>query len=673
MKLCPKSYLAFLLCAGLTAYTPLVSANKENDGSWLFDLSLEELLKVSVVSGNEEMIKNSPGIVSTYYPEQLQNFGLYTMDEILGFVTSMEVNQSLQGTTTLQTRGLSDANNQKNLFLINGVPYWMPSHGDIPLNGIPVGAIKRIEVIRGPASVIYGTNSSAGVINIITKDLEDNLAQVYVGENGVSDTQLFISKELKRGSATFSMQARTDDGYEAVALNTFDAFDPGCSCFPNKDTANIENAVEYFSFLSTVKYNDLNVIVQAYEEERNAYTNGSVLSPSVHNKKGYLASLSYDQHIDNVKLKYFTDWNRFYWEKDVTDILLPYGIPGDGALDFDNNGKNNTRLRAGFDLTYTYSNQLSFLGGAVYEERRTENNKFRDDVGGSNLLLLSQPPFNIPFEYQSDGSILLIEEDELDEKSVYLQADYTDQDWRIISGLRYINNESAGNHISPRLSLIYSLSDYKSLKFLYGEGFNSPDFRQLSARSQLGLAQDIDISAEIIQTYEMSYNHTLQDSHQVFTVFYTEAKDLIQLSSTGVSNSINDINRSGLEYEFNYKMKNTIMMGSLAYLDQGNKVDIEDQTAQYASQWLGRFGFEHKIKKQSFGASLKASSSRANVDKQYWANLNYRYSFSSASLFISVNNVFSEDIYHPSVRVQGEDIIQAADEQSIIIGVNYKF
>lgn len=107
-----------LICAGCIAFSSHVSANKENDGSWLFDLSLEELLKVSVVSGNEETIKNSPGTVSTYYPEQLQNFGLYTMDEMLGFVTSMEVNQSIQGTTTLQTRGLTDANNQKNLFLI---------------------------------------------------------------------------------------------------------------------------------------------------------------------------------------------------------------------------------------------------------------------------------------------------------------------------------------------------------------------------------------------------------------------------------------------------------------------------------------------------------------------------------------------------------------------------
>lgn len=650
-----------------------MTANKESDGSWLFDLSLEELLKVSVVSGNEEMIKNSPGIVSIYYPEQLQNFGLYTMDEMIGFVTNTEVNQSLQGITTLQTRGLSDANNQKNLLLINGVPYWMPAHGDIPINGIPVAAIKRFEVIRGPASVIYGTNSSAGVINIITKEIEDNIAQLYIGENGVSDTQLFLSNEFKRGSATFSMEARTDNGYEADTFNTFDVFDPACNCFPNVDQASIENAVEYFSFLSTVNYSDFNVTVQGYEEERNSYSNGSVLSPATHSKKGYLLAMNYDQQFDNIKLKYFADWNRFYWEKDVTDILSPYGIPGDGSIDFDNNGTNNTRWRSGIDLTYTYSKKLSFSGGATYEERRTENNKFRDDVGGSNLFLLSQPPFNVPFEYQADGSILLIEEDELDEKSVYLQADYSVQDWRIVTGLRYTNNDYSGDHVSPRVSLIYNLSEHKSLKFLYGEGFNSPNFRQLSARSQLGLPQDVDVKAEIIQTYEMSYSHTLEKSHQVFTAFYTEAKDLIQTSSSGVSNSSYEIERSGLEYEFNYKIDNTVFMGSIAYLDQGDEVNIIDETAEYASKWLGRFGIEHVIGKQSFGASLKASSSRANVDTQYWANLNYKYNFTSTSIFISVNNILAEDIYHPSVRDQGENIIQAADEQSFIIGVNYKF
>ena len=59
--------------------------------------------------------------------------------------------------------------NNRSLFLVNSHPLYVPTVGSHLLNQIPQTAIKQVEVIRGPESVLYGTNAFSGVINIITK------------------------------------------------------------------------------------------------------------------------------------------------------------------------------------------------------------------------------------------------------------------------------------------------------------------------------------------------------------------------------------------------------------------------------------------------------------------------------------------------------------------------
>lgn len=59
----------------------------------------------------------------------------------------------------------------------------MLSHSEIPLLGMPLDAISHREVIRGSGTAIFGTNASAGVINVITKHTEVSVAEVSFGSN----------------------------------------------------------------------------------------------------------------------------------------------------------------------------------------------------------------------------------------------------------------------------------------------------------------------------------------------------------------------------------------------------------------------------------------------------------------------------------------------------------
>jgi len=637
----------------------------------VFELSLQQLMQVEVVSGVSETISLSPGTVSSYYPEQLKKIGLHSLVDIVGFATNTQINRSQQGSPVIQVRGLSDPYNQKVLFLLDGIPYWTPSHGNIPLYGIPMDAIERIEIIRGPASVIYGTNSSAGVINIISKQ-QGKQAHVEIAENQKINTGFHYVQNLAEGSVSFAMQTQKEEGYAAEYFNTSGAFDGSCFCFPIKETSTLTNQLEYTSALSRFNMNGVQLTLQAHERSNTGITNSSYLSPSKQTYNGYLASIRYEQKLASTNIEYFSDWNRFYRQESVSGIISPFGIAGDGAIEFDNDGENNVRWLSGIRVRHSVNEKLNVLAGFEYEEREIENHKFLDDVGGATLALLAQPPLNQPFEFQSDGSILLIEADKVEELSAYIQGDYKTQDWRYVFGLRHVDNDRSGSYVAPRFSVVHSINESESVKILYGEGFNSPTFRQFSARDQLGMKQESSIEAEVITTYEAAYTVAHQKSQSTLTGFYTEADKLILNSSQGFSNSQSIIKRYGFEYEASYLLSSGQLLASVSYLKQGNKIIENDDNALDTSVWLLRAGGYTKINRHTLGASLKAASERSEMDAQYWLNLNYEYQVNSFNWYATINNALSEDIVDPVIG-SSTATTQSQDSATAQLGMRFSF
>ncbi len=97
--------------------------------------------------------------------EEIEQRGITTVQDALRAVPGVSVNGSGDTFTQVRIRG-GEANHT--LILINGVPA-AGGDGEYILSGIQTANIERIEVLRGPQSVFYGSNASAGVVNIITK------------------------------------------------------------------------------------------------------------------------------------------------------------------------------------------------------------------------------------------------------------------------------------------------------------------------------------------------------------------------------------------------------------------------------------------------------------------------------------------------------------------------
>jgi outer membrane receptor for ferrienterochelin and colicin len=138
--------------------------------------SVDELLKllVNTASKTNETLNDAPGVISVITAKEIELFGARTLADALNYVVSIQ----LFGTTLYQEnitmRGdlYRSITSKHILILINGRPLRESLFGGIyaqALNGFPIASVERIEVLRGPGSVLYGTNAFTGTVNIITK------------------------------------------------------------------------------------------------------------------------------------------------------------------------------------------------------------------------------------------------------------------------------------------------------------------------------------------------------------------------------------------------------------------------------------------------------------------------------------------------------------------------
>jgi outer membrane cobalamin receptor len=135
-----------------------------------------------------EQYGESPQNVSVVEGEDIQSSGVTSTAEILENIPSVNIlDYGADGARkTIYTRGLSES---QVLVLVDGIPMHTPRDGIADLNKIDPANIEKIEVLRGPASSIYGAGAMGGVINIITKDGRNSSKTSIKSKYGLYDTR----------------------------------------------------------------------------------------------------------------------------------------------------------------------------------------------------------------------------------------------------------------------------------------------------------------------------------------------------------------------------------------------------------------------------------------------------------------------------------------------------
>src|SRR5689334_7266030 len=156
-------------------------------------LELGDVIKNAVyaVSKRPQLVRESPGVASVITHDQAIGYGWWSLNDVLyrqpGFAPSRDYERRV-----VAARGqLESWNNNHLLMLVDGVPFNDDLYGTAYTWDItPLDLAKAVEIVRGPASALYGGNATNGVINIRTPTIAPGAVEMHGRASvGVDGTQ----------------------------------------------------------------------------------------------------------------------------------------------------------------------------------------------------------------------------------------------------------------------------------------------------------------------------------------------------------------------------------------------------------------------------------------------------------------------------------------------------
>jgi outer membrane receptor for ferrienterochelin and colicins len=212
----------------LRGYLPIVRevevrTNAQTD---LRELVLVPERSVSAASRTAESVDDAPASVTVITSQELEAFGYPTILEALRGVRGYAVNfDSVYGNASV--RGLGTANDFSNRLLVlsdgavlnENVLYQPFIHYD---GRVDLGDVQRIEIVRGPSSVLYGTGAVSGVVNLVLKDRDEPEgvhAQVSSYDNATARARAgFTERFGKHGGMWASATGATSQGRNVALM-----------------------------------------------------------------------------------------------------------------------------------------------------------------------------------------------------------------------------------------------------------------------------------------------------------------------------------------------------------------------------------------------------------------------------------------------------------------------
>lgn len=623
-----RSHIFSLL---LLIFPSFVSAEQatRDELDLLFGSSLESLLTLSIASKKEETTSEAPGIVNIVSADDIQRYGYRNLRDILDRQPHIQVTGSNlfpHNRVTMRGVGFSHTDNTV-LLLLNGRPLRDGNGASESMDiyeAFPVDAIKQIEIIRGPGSVLYGSNAFAGAINIVTKDAPDSFSGV-----------------LHLSSGSFGRKKGTITGGGKVG------------------------DIEFFGSLKTLNYNG-----EEFDNITDEAGNGGT----------YKTGAEGEQLVLNAQYKGFT-LNSFLSNMTRDHARSSFVLPSTGLnfkrffVDLGYKYEWNTNWTSTLNLLYHQFDQDFFLNASAVKQYSGADHYLVELSNQGqltdNLSVLFGATYNIQDGYfrtndlnYNDFSI-----------GLYGQLEYQMTKWiKLIGGVQFNQPEGLDGEYSPRIAAIFDIGQGWGTKLLYGEAFRegTPVERYVDAPSVIG---NPSIKPETMATFDAQLFFESQGDSFSITYFQSVQKDLITRVGAMPQQILNsgEIKYQGIELEGTYDFDNGLsFLGNVSYQTNGKDDGTDDAT--YAPDWMIKTGLSYdsprgyqlSVFNSYFAAStlqnedvttVAFNNKDANSYNLLTANLRFNVgkvlkdsTFSEVDFSLYVDNLLDEDIYFPSVN-----------------------
>ena len=439
-----------------------------------------------------------------------------TERNILGFGVSTG------GAGSITIRGVSSSPNTDVLVLIDGHPQYQGIFGHPLADAYVASDVEKVEIIRGPASILYGSNAMAGVVNIITKQQHEDGVKVNVGASyGSYNTQKYFGTIGYKKDKLSLFASGNHDQTDGLRANT---------------DFNINNA---YAKLGYEIYEGLTITADYSLAKYNANDNGPVNQTPV----------PYNINISRGKASMSLE-NKFEDSEGGLNIYHNFGTHNLS------DGFHSTDRNDGAMLYQTF--KLS-CGTNV-----TVGIDFKQYGGLANQ------------GYKHDSLIMV------NELAGYAYAQHTFFNKLTLSGgLRLENNSHFGNVLIPLVGLNYNLTDNTTFKGSVSKGYRSPTVMELYL-----YAPNPALQPESLINYEVSWMQSLFSNHLnlELTAYKAVGSNMIQVVGVGYAahrENVGSFNNRGIEFSARYVVDRHLQFNAnYSYLDM-DKVVIAAPRQQF--------------------------------------------------------------------------------------------
>ncbi len=489
----------------------------------------EDLSVLSIASKREERVQEAPALANVVTETEIRKYGFDTLGEALSTTPGFYVGHQ-DRRSRAYLRGVRDST----LFLYDGIPFSNDSSNkSVPLDReLFTSWIKRIEIVRGPGSVLWGPDAFSGVVNVVPlkgKDLNGAEVGVYGGNPGRYGGYAQWGQVINGWDAFISVNGSESDNFrDRYRTRSSDSENPVIE-------GSVENdkAVEVVASCSYRNLLRISGRFSHFKDYLTLKTQSGRVEPGERSEPFSMVKIDLKQELWGGDLRMHSFFNHFDLDnKEGTDELKQ---------------ENDTyHLELLYDRSFWRDGLLTF-GTSYRSNSATERFVSNDPFLGET---------KVDLKYDSDLY------------SVFSQLRQRLGDFDVWFGARFDSHSEYDDTFSFRAGSTWLADNDFILKLLLGTAFRTP--------ANIQAKQSGNLDTEQVMAVELSADwNVTTDLHVRATVFHHQLRDLIQQNSEGLVSNRDSEHITGTELEATYNPTS-----SLELFANGTFMDSSDDPIQ---------------------------------------------------------------------------------------------
>jgi len=631
-------------------FTTLLSA-EDSQESYIKELQDDVNRYSKIATETKQNVDYMPYVVSTLNSKELTKLGVVSLREALSLIPGVDLSIGALGLKNPIFRGSNPFTMGQSTLIIDGVVVNDQMYGAYnQYLDMPIDIIQRIEVVRGPGSLLSYVNAYAGSIHVITK------ANRIDGDK--KEKSVFASFGSERYMMSGFVLSYKDNELEINSDFFYQEHDrelpAGSDRFGNSLDA--PQWLENYSLGLSATYKDI-YLKGRFARDNSGISYGQSFSLSedasdyldVENnflEIGYKFDI-YSGIKAKVSLGYF-DEHRELKNKvmpDGSSMIIPDGMP----ITFPN----------GYYFLYHYSEQ-SFNERFELKISSIQNHNITAGITLSqNHLKDNIAKHSIDKLHSFNEITKLLDENHPEHITWYIDDLINISEKTSVQlGLKVDDLSDLETQFSPRFAVVHRYDDENIYKFMYTHSYREPSLREEYLEGSHYFNSAPVIQVEKVDAYEASYIHKINlDTNLEFNVFYLQNKNQINAeNSTHTFQNSGDNELYGLEAEF----KTTLINDDQFYLNYSyvNGSNIENSLADSAKN-MAKLYYIHKLdENMNLSSIVKYVGEKKRLDGDLRKNINdyltadftalYLYKPYDLTISVSLKNVFDTKYYLPA-------------------------